>query len=62
MDFFEPRESKEQNFVKKLSMHFSMKPRWIFIPKKCVFDETKFCIYLRKGVVDGKEATKKEVH
>ena len=39
-------------FVKKLPDAFMDEARWIFIPQKCIFDETKFCINLRIGIAD----------
>ena len=49
-------------FVKILPDALVDEARWIFIPQKCVFDETKFCIYSRIRVADGIGAMKKGVH
>ena len=48
-------------FVKKLLDAFVDEARWIFTPEKCIFDETKFGIYLRIRVADGIGAIKKGV-
>ena len=49
-------------FVKKLPDAFIDEARWIFIPQKYVFDETKFCINLRIEIADKIGTIKKGVH
>ena len=53
---------RSKRFVKKLPDAFIDETRWIFIPKKCVFDETKFCISLRIRVADRIGTMKNGVH
>ena len=48
--------------LKNCLMHPIDEDRWISIPDKCVFDETKFCIYIRTRIADDIETIKKEAH